>query len=69
MSDFRNEIPADFGPCMTHGRINCLECYDIEPEDLDDDGHLIVVDGQSITDSIRRNRPETEESELERARR
>ena len=48
-----DEYPDQCGPCLTHGRINCLECYDINPEDLDDDGNLIVVDGQKITDTIR----------------
>ena len=33
------------GPCATHATLNCLECFDIEPEDLDEDGDLIVVNG------------------------
>jgi hypothetical protein len=48
----QDEIPDALGPCGTHARLNCLECYDIEPEDLDDNGDLVVVDGQSITDSL-----------------
>jgi hypothetical protein len=47
------EIPDDLGPCGIHGRMNCLECYDLEPEDIDEDGNLVVVDGQLITDSIK----------------
>lgn len=43
-----SEIPEQMGPCSTHGRMNCLECYDIEPEDLDDDGNFVVVDGEQL---------------------
>jgi hypothetical protein len=44
---------VELGPCATHATINCLQCYDIDPEDLDEDGNLIVVDGQEITDATR----------------
>lgn len=47
-------IPDQMGPCSAHATINCLQCYDIEPEDLDDDGNLIVVDGEKLLLSLRK---------------
>lgn len=47
-------IPDQMGPCSGHATINCLQCYDIEPEELDDDGNLIVVDGEKLLLSLRK---------------
>jgi hypothetical protein len=47
-----DNIPDNLGPCSTHGAMNCLQCYNLDPEDIDDEGNLVVVDGQSITDTI-----------------
>lgn len=30
------EVPDELGPCSAHGRMNCLECYDVESEDIDE---------------------------------
>lgn len=43
------EDNTELGPCAAHATINCLQCFDIDLEDLDEDGNLIVVDGQSVT--------------------
>jgi hypothetical protein len=31
------EHQDEIGPCTAHGRMNCFECYDIAPEDLDEE--------------------------------
>ena len=48
-----DEPLAELGPCAAHATINCLQCFDINPEDLDEDGNLIVVDGQRVSDAIK----------------
>ena len=30
------EHQDEIGPCTAHGRMNCLECYDIDPSDLEE---------------------------------
>ena len=30
IEDPPDEMPDDLGPCSTHGRMNCLECYDLD---------------------------------------
>ena len=47
------EDDPQLGPCAAHATINCLQCFDIDIEDLDEDGNLIVVDGQSVTDALK----------------
>ena len=60
------EEPMQCGPCSEHATINCLQCYDINLEDLDDDGYLIVVDGESLRNHCL---PLEAESDIEQARR
>jgi hypothetical protein len=48
------EDNKELGPCAAHATINCLQCFDIDLEDLDEDGNLIVVDGQSVIDATAR---------------
>ena len=31
------------GPCTAHGRMNCLECFDIDPEDIDKREFEVIV--------------------------
>jgi hypothetical protein len=45
---FDEETTYDLGPCGAHGRMNCFECYDIDIDDVDKEGHLIVIDGERL---------------------
>ena len=30
-----DDMPDSLGPCSTHGRMNCLECYDLDIDDVE----------------------------------